>query len=607
MMRLLARLPLTAYLAVVLILGGTAGLIVYVQDGVTRVQQGLPVEVVSQQRDVSVMVQDLSALVRALERARQRPRSERDLTEARTQLLRARLIVDEVRRTYNLDNLVGASALHSVVQPVLIDLETWLVDGVHGALPESDLVVDLALLRADNALARVRELFEEANAAALALLGDQERELESFRAGLLAMAVALSLLALGFAIYLIRQRVAEQVASKAQERLALAVETMPVGVALFDSDHRLVASNSRYRDLWGFTETQAAAGTPLPKLVMTYAGIEGMDARAADAFLRRRLQLFGAERDSVRQEVRGDGRVIEIYHRRTADGGAVATYEDVTERSAAERTLRLAKEEAETANRAKSEFLANMSHELRTPLNAIIGFSELMSHQAFGPLHARYRDYAGDILASGRHLLSLISDILDLSKIEAGRRELHEERVELDELVGDTLSLISERGEFNRARIKLETEGAAPVFWADRRALVQILLNLVSNALKFSDAETDVTIRARTAPDGCPQLCVADRGIGIGGAEVEKILQPFTQLESAHARRYQGTGLGLTIARSLAELHGGGLAIESAPGAGTTITLTLPAGRALPAAAGPAAAGAVQAAAVPTVPAARRA
>ncbi len=590
MIRLLARLPLTAYLTVALILGSTGGLITYVQHGVTQVQRGLPVEVVRQQRDVAVLVHDLSALVRSLESARQQPPESRSLEEARYQLLRARIIVDQVRHTYNLDNLVGASAVHAALHPVLVDLERWLSNGVHGAAPESDLVVDLALLRADNALSRVGALFEQSNAAALELLTDQETELDSFQAGFLAVAVALALLALGLAVFVIRQRVTEQAANRAQRQLMLAVATMPVGVALFDGDRRLLACNSRYRDLWGFSDAQAKPGTPLPRLAQTYADIEGMTQEEADAFLKRREQLHSLQQDTVRREVRRDGRVIAIHHHCMADGSAVATYEDVTERTAAERALRAAKEDAELANRAKSEFLANMSHELRTPLNAIIGFSEVMSHEAFGPLQKRYKGYARDILASGRHLLSLISDILDLSKVEAGQRELLEERIEFDELISDTLRLISERGEFNRARVSIAQADEIPAVWADRRALVQILLNLLSNALKFSDANTTVTIYATLDAAGRPRLSVADRGIGIAPEEIGKVMQPFTQLESAHARRYQGTGLGLTIARNLAELHGGDLTIESTLGEGTVITLSLPAGRALAAAPAPVAA-----------------
>ena len=171
--------------------------------------------------------------------------------------------------------------------------------------------------------------------------------------------------------------------------------------------------------------------------------------------------------------------------------------------------------------------------------------------------------------------------------MEAGQRELHEERIEFDELISDTLRLISERGEFNRARVNIDHTDKMPAVWADRRALVQILLNLLSNALKFSDADTTVTISATLDATSRPRLSVADRGIGIAPHEIGQVMQPFTQLESAHARRYQGTGLGLTIARNLAELQGGDLTIESTLGEGTVITLTLPAGRALAAAPGP--------------------
>jgi signal transduction histidine kinase len=250
------------------------------------------------------------------------------------------------------------------------------------------------------------------------------------------------------------------------------------------------------------------------------------------------------------------------------------------DRELAYEALRRAKEEAEAANRGKSSFLAAMSHELRTPLNAIIGFSEMMMQQVLGPLHnEQYRTYVTDIHESGTHLLQIINDILDLSKAEAGKLELFEEVFDLHDTIQAVLQLvrsgIAEGGLYET----MELPADLPRLRADERKTKQVLLNLVTNAIKFTPAGGQIVVSGRADPETGLVLTVTDTGIGIAAEDFDRVLEPFEQVDSSLARAHQGTGLGLPLVKAIMELHGGSLQLASEVGLGTRVSVTFPASR----------------------------
>jgi cell cycle sensor histidine kinase DivJ len=259
-----------------------------------------------------------------------------------------------------------------------------------------------------------------------------------------------------------------------------------------------------------------------------------------------------------------------------APAGIVAVTRDITERKAQERALIEARDVAMSASRAKSAFLANMSHELRTPLNAIIGFSELMEREIFGPLgNARYQEYARLIHDSGGHLLELINGVLDMSKIEAGKFELYEEIFPLDEVAQAALRFVHLAAERGGVALSSEIAPGTRQIFADKRAVKQILVNLLSNGVKFTPRGGRVVLSARRLEKGV-EIAVRDTGTGISRADLEKLGKPFEQAEGAMTRGKEGTGLGLALVKSLAAMHGGEAVLESELGVGTIVRIRLP-------------------------------
>ncbi len=328
--------------------------------------------------------------------------------------------------------------------------------------------------------------------------------------------------------------------------------------------------------------------------------------------VRTRLQDAGAPAPGARtfEAQIEDGSWLHISERRTKDGGYVSVGTDITrikehEQKLVDNDLRLRasvidlkrsqtalerqalemadlaekyseeKNRAEEANQTKSKFLANMSHELRTPLNAIIGFSEIMGSGMFGTLGSeKYSEYCHDILTSGRYLLEVINDILDMSKIEAGRMQLDMEPLDLSKTLAESMRVVSGRAEAKSLTLEADIEAAIPMV-ADRRAIKQILVNLLSNAVKFTPDGGKVVVRSRVR-DNAIHLMIADTGIGIAPQSLQRLGRPFEQVESQLTKTYHGSGLGLAIAKSLANLHGGSMRLRSRLGTGTVVCISLP-------------------------------
>ncbi len=375
---------------------------------------------------------------------------------------------------------------------------------------------------------------------------------------------------------LIRNLSVAQRAQDSQARLYEAIEGMSEAIVLYDADERFVMCNTSHREIYPETSSLNQPGVPYEKILRAWTETgqirlpPGLDP---ETFIQTRLRQFRHPGEPVDMQQIGD-RWMQISERRTPDGGLIRVATDITELKRQQEMLSEARDAAEASNRTKSLFLANMSHELRTPLHAILGLSEIIRDQP--DLEAPVPEYGKMIHDSGQHLLNLINDILDMSKIEAGRYELVEEPVVLSELAQSCLTITSTRA--NMAGVHLSDQVAAtlPPVKADARALKQVLLNLLSNAVKFTPAGGRVTLSAAPEPDGTMALRVADTGVGIAAEDLGRVAEPFWQADPSHARKYGGTGLGLSISKHLIALHGGSMQVESAVGRGTTVTVRLP-------------------------------
>lgn len=406
----------------------------------------------------------------------------------------------------------------------------------------------------------------------------------------------------GITIDITEQKIADKLNQEAELRLRDAIENISEAFVLWDTDNRLVMCNSKYQQFHNLPASVCQPGT----------AYDDVTRAAKDPVVRQRLPIANidpAEGNTFEVQLE-DSHWLQINERRTKDGGFVSVGTDITPLKQHEERLveserelmntvrdlqrsrltleqqsqRLAdlaekyaqeKTRAETANRSKSEFLANMSHELRTPLNAIIGFSEVMKSEMLGPIGTeKYVEYARDIHGSGQYLLDVISDILDMSKIEAGRLQLEMGDCDLIDAMEDSLRIVAPRAEADNVVI-LRALPESLGLTADKRALKQVLINLLANAVKFTPTGGEVRIAAAGGDEDIT-VTITDTGIGIPAGDIDKLGRPFEQVENQLTKTKAGSGLGLAISRSLIELHHGTLDISSRQGEGTTVTVTLP-------------------------------
>ncbi len=366
---------------------------------------------------------------------------------------------------------------------------------------------------------------------------------------------------------------------RAEEQMRRVVEGSAQGI-IVRTKHQILFMNEAFAKMMGYSTLRECldAGTE------PNAGIHPDDLPLVLQHMEARIRGEEVVSNYEFRLVRRDKRPIwvEVHASNVNWDGKSASLSwmsDISRRKAVEEELRRSREAAEYANRTKTQFLANMSHELRTPLNAILGFSEVIQREMFGPVGEKYLGYAGDIHRSGRHLLELVNDVLDLSKLEAGKLELHETELCVHELTEECLGLLRSRAREGRVQLIADIPKELPFLRADGRAVRQLLLNFLSNAIKFTPEDGKVRISARCEGREGLVLSVSDTGIGMTKAEIEVALAPFGQVDSKYARKHEGTGLGLPICRSLIELHGGELIVESLPNVGTTLTARFPASR----------------------------
>ncbi|HEV2188162.1 MAG TPA: PAS domain-containing sensor histidine kinase, partial [Stellaceae bacterium] len=363
---------------------------------------------------------------------------------------------------------------------------------------------------------------------------------------------------------------------RAHERLLRVMDAVPALVCATDRDGRYIFCNLRFAEFVGMRASRLIGRQPLEAHDDPLArSLNDLDHRmlAGDdvptSFEERIVDREGKRCDLLTTKA--------VYRGNDGDDAMVVTVSiDITARKRAELDLLAVKEQAEIANRSKTEFLANMSHELRTPLNAIIGFSQVMAGEMLGPIATqRYVGYARDILGSAEHLLGIINDILDVSRLETGKLDLIEESIDAPKAIADLIQLVESKARAAEVRVVVRREGEVPRLRGDPRKVKQIILNLLTNAIKFSrpGGEVDIVLKS---DGGGVTIAVTDRGIGMDPKEVELAMAHFGQVTGPWARQHAGTGLGLPLAIGLTELHGGTLTIQSLKGVGTTVTVAFP-------------------------------
>ncbi len=365
-----------------------------------------------------------------------------------------------------------------------------------------------------------------------------------------------------------------------EQTLTEAIEAISEGFSLYDSEDKLVVCNNRYKELFASHGDVTTLGTAFETILQTAAErglIKDAEGRREEWIAERLAQHRASSGTHIQH--RSDGRWIQVDERKTAEGGVVATYADITELKRQAGELAAARDAANQASQSKSTFLANMSHELRTPLNAIIGVAEMLREDASDLNRQDEIEPLDRVLRAGRQLLGLINDILDLSKIEAGKMEIHIEEFRIAPLIDDAVKTVETLAAKNGNRVVVDCPPTIGVMQADQTRVRQALLNLLSNANKFTERGT-ITVRAerhRESGSDWVTVAVSDTGIGMTPEQMGKLFQDFSQVDSSTTRKYGGTGLGLAISRRFCQLMHGDITVESELGKGSMFTIRLPA------------------------------
>jgi two-component system, cell cycle sensor histidine kinase PleC len=367
-----------------------------------------------------------------------------------------------------------------------------------------------------------------------------------------------------------------------RDRRQAVIDAIPALIACRDRDGRHVFLNANQAAQFGTTPAEAVG--------RTLADLLGHDAARDAVALDGRVLETGLSIGPAEEKWRAGAGAerrwlctrVPVRERDGAVNHVITVAFDVTEQRAIEERLLRSVDEAEQANRAKAMFLANMSHELRTPLNAVIGFGEVIATAMFGPVgNTKYQEYARDIVASGRYLLAIITDILDLSKIEAGRVEIVDETIDLNAVFESCQRLGASRADRAGVKLVFEAQPDLPMLRGDQRAITQVLVNLIANSVKFTPSGGTVRVEANLLANEDLRIVVSDTGIGMAKQDIGLAMRSFEQLDRGWTKKYEGTGLGLPIAKGLIESHGGKFEVASQANVGTTVTITLPAERVL--------------------------
>jgi signal transduction histidine kinase len=581
---------------VALAIAVSIGVTAYVQKAVKKIESELPLRVMQEKRDMEQVARNFYEFVATTDAAL--ARSSGDVSSVREGLNTVEQDLETLRERYSFDTLIGASALHAALSPVVEDVRIWVRDGFGSVSASSPLVLEVVATRARDALGKVYDKTAEADRIAYDILERQSEALRELRTRLSLVVVAFVVLAIGLVWAAVHQhrsararQLAESARTQAQTQLRDALESTLEGFAFFDSCERLVTCNTRYREYF-FADIAdvVVQGQPFETIVRraTELGIIADAKDDPEAWLQRRLEEFRSPQGTSLHEFE-DGRWVQVDEHRTTDGGIVAVYSDVSELKAREHDLVGAKEEAEAANRAKSEFLANVSHELRTPLTSILGFTRIIQRRLNqiiipavnreAPRVERALEQVSSnidiVLNEGERLTALINNVLDLEKIEAGEIDWDIIPIDvseaLDRASGATASL------FDGVSIEFATavEPGLPLVLGDRDKVVQVIVNLLSNAVKFTE-KGGITCFAKRSDDDMVTISVADTGCGIESDEQALVFEKFRQVGDTLTEKPSGTGLGLAICREIVEHLGGRIFVDSSPGSGSTFSFTLP-------------------------------